>query len=310
MFEDVPQLNLSATALSIEGGVVFPIAITQGRAGDVGLQCDEACGRRLCLDFAAMAKIHPVTKRSSLQIAIVPSSGSWRILRPAQYGDVIPTDFELSPGVANLKQIVFVEGTFFQKWTCVSIINLKSPVLPFPMLGSLKFSYNDGQKFVGPAATILFYRTLLPQGLAPARGSVSARPRPQVTSFFKKEVLSGASPPITSLQARSAFKKAVGCDPSLRYTCAMETPVCRNTATDPPGCCKQEKVMICPTGPRCTFGSLVSNITLSELGIFDFGDELTLTCNAPEMPAGSANIYVSLDGLTFVPNPAEFLFYE
>ena len=310
MLQDVPSLNISATALPIEGGVLFPVTIAQRSIAEVSANCDEACGRSMCIDFVEMARIHPVTQRNSLQIAIVPSSGSWRILRPAEYEEVIQTTFELTPGVANLKRSVFVEGEMFQRWTCVTTIFLMSPVLPFPMLGSLKFSYNDGQKFVGPAATILFFRTLLPTGLAPARGSQRSMPRPQVTNFLTRDILNGASPSITSTQAKNAFKRQVGCDPKLYYTCRVDQPNCRDGLVIN-GCCEPKKVMVCAIGPQCSFKPISTNTSSITSAEFSFGDVLSFLCVPPAMPIlGSAQVNVSLDGFSFLPNPAIFFFYQ
>ena len=309
VMEDVPSLNISATALPIEGGVMFPVVIAQRAVARVDDQCTDDCGRDKCLDFAGMAQIHPVTKRSSLQIAIVPLSGTWRILRPAEYGDVIQCSYESSPGVPATRQYVYIQGEMFHVWDCVTIIYLKSPVLPFPMLGSLKFSYNDGQKFVGPAATILFFRQTIPAGLAPARGSRSAKPRPQVTSFFQQKTLNGASPPITVFQAKNAFKKAVGCAADKFYTCSE----CDDAEDE--NCCDPSKIMICPTGPKCTFEMVTTNTTVTVGAEFDFevfnGNEmLSISCVPPEMPVGYAMVNVSMDSLTYIQNPIRFYFFD
>jgi len=312
VLEDVPSLNISATALPIEGGVMFPVVIAQRGVASVSRDCLKDCGRKKCLTFDMMAKIHPVTQRSALQIAIVPLSGSWRILRPAEYGDVIPCPYESSPGIINSKLFVYEEGKMFNMWTCVTVIYLKAPILPFPMLGSLKFSYNNGQKFVGPAATILFFRQTIPVGLAPARGSRDAKPRPLVTSFFQQKTLTGASPAISVAQARNSFKKAFGCDVDQYYTCEDRDKEC------PPGqedatCCEPTKIMICPTGPKCIFQMDSTNRNVPgefNFEIYNGNEMLSISCVPPEMRSGYSRVNVSLDGLTYVQNPASFYFFE
>jgi hypothetical protein len=315
VLEDVPSLNISATALPIEGGVMFPVVISQREVAPRSDACLADCAEKKCLDFDAMVKeTHPTTKRSALHISIVPLSGSWKILRPAEYGDVIPCPYESSPGVINSNRFVYTEGTMFNVWTCVTVIYLKSPVLPFPMLGSLKFSYNNGQKFVGPAAMILFFRQTIPVAIAPARGSKDAKPRPRVTSFFQQKTLTGASPAISLVQARNAFKTAIGCEVDQYYTCEDRPVRCQPQKVDAT-CCEPSKIMICPTGPKCIFRmvSTTRNATVgAEFGfeIYKGNEMLSISCVPPEMPTGFSSVNVSLDGLTYVQNPASFFFFE
>ena len=320
LFDDVPNLNLSTIALPIEGGVVFPITIQEeGIATKEAVQ-DKEQAAKLCLDFESMAKIHPEAGRSSLRISILPTSSTWDAVRPDNYEATIPTVYHTTPGNLNAKQMVYIseKDLMFHKWSCVTIIYLTSPVLPFPMLGSLRFSYNDGQKFVGPSAMILFYRTTEPISLLPLRGSKDSFPRPRVTSFFTKDMLSGASPAITSVQAGVHFTTQPGCQSDLSYTCEITATTCKISTTgtgytdsvdvDGKACCNPQKVMVCPTGPKCSFAT--GDISTSSPAEFAWGDRLAVSCVPTVMPAGFSHVNILLDGISSVQNPTRFYFYE
>jgi len=164
---------------------------------------------------------------------------------------------------------------------CRITISAAFPALPFPFVGDLQVSFDGGQRFTGPASSILVYRQLPPTKVYPARASRSSLSRPNAFVYFSGDMLKTTGPPISQTQAAAGFS------PSLQ---ACST---------------------CYIGPQCIFKD--SQDVITSQAVFQY-DQSTpyLVCQVPlYLKAKTLTILISFDGsIYFSSNVSSIFVYE
>jgi len=264
--QDIKSFNLSSNAIPIQGGIDYTFAIEALSLSGSAFVNNQA----ECMSLAA------VHANRTLRVVFVPTIPQWADIRPPGYGPVIFATIKRI--VENLKQIDLQDQI---NNICRVYVTVTLPVIPFPMLTELKLSYNGGQKYIGPASTVLAYRGELPNEVVPRRGSGSLSPRPQVSVFFSINLFSGKAP-ITGSQANALFKKTRGC-----------------VATNE---------VICQAGPQCRF--ILNGVVKQSEAIFEYDSTRPkLTCTAPISATGFSAVNVTFDTFLYLQSPAPFQFY-
>lgn len=266
---EIKFMNVSATAAPTSGGTSLKLVVINHRFNQA------------CLDMSTI---------STLVVGLVPTSNLWKIARPPEYGDSIPTAIN----TVRFQRVNELIGNF-EANICLVYITVTIPPVPYPLEADIKISFNGGQQFTGPAMPILFYRPASPVSNIPTRGGRNTPNRPKLTVYFDSELFDGANPEYTVIQTVTAFSKTTNCLPI-----AYPSSVAANQAEG-----------VCALGPKCRF-TAGTNVVESP-AIFTFDPFLPFVeCTAPAFPVqADASISVSLDGKTFYQDGStKFLFFN
>ena len=264
---NIKAFNLSSNAIPIQGGEEYTFAIEElSLTGDRIVDNQAEC--------MSLAGIH---YNRTLRVAFVPTAGNWREIRPPGYGDVIQA--EIKSILEDLKQTDILDQI---QNICRLYMTVVLPVLPFPMLTELKLSYNGGQKYIGPASTVIAYRSEPPQEIVPRRGSDALEPRPQLSVFFTSNLFASKAS-IAGTQANALMARAPGC--------------------------KKAPFVVCQTGPKCRF--IIGSQVVESEAFFEYDAKAPkLVCTVPPSSYGFATVNVTLDSYSFITSPDPFQFYQ
>ena len=208
--------------------------------------------------------------------------------------DLISTLFVgLAPAYGTIGDLGVVKGqilsqVFRQNFSiagiqprCQVLLSVSFPDLPYPMAADLQVSFDGGQNFAGPAARILVFLQSSPSRVFPERISRSYVPRPSVSVYFSGDMLRTPGPSISSAQAAAGFSPSV------------------------------QPCITCFSGPRCIFRTNQDFTFVVALFVYDQVNPY-FSCVVPQYSvAGIALIFVSFDGLNYLPsNESSIYLYD